>query len=53
MRIEFTHSLADVAADCIHQFAIDSFFEHARNGMVAQIVWPQLLEARDVAEMVP
>jgi hypothetical protein len=53
MRIKLPHSLADVAADRIHQIAIHSVFEHARNGMVAQIVRPQLVEAGDVAEVIP
>jgi hypothetical protein len=53
MRIKLPHSLADVAADRIHEFAINTVFKHARNGMVAQIVGPQLVEAGDIAQMVP
>ena len=53
VRIKLPHSLADVAADRIHQIAIHSVFEHARNGMVAQIVRPQLAEAGDLTQMIP
>ena len=53
MRIEFAHSLADMTADRIHQLAINPVFKHARNGMVAQIVGPQLVETGDVAEVIP
>lgn len=48
MRIEFAHSLADMAADGIHQFAVDSVFEHAGDRVMAQIVRTELMETREV-----
>jgi uncharacterized protein with ACT and thioredoxin-like domain len=53
MGIEFAHSLADVAADLIHQFAVAPLFEHGRDRQMAKIVRTQLIKTGDIAQMVP
>ena len=53
MRVVFTHALADVAADCVHEFAVNAVFEHASNGEVPEIMRTQISKAGDSAQVVP